>query len=479
MNNPMEESLDLIGPKIAVVGLGGAGGNAVDNMIRMGLKGVHYLVCNTDAQALSQSLCPESNRIRLGFNITKGLGAGSSPETGRRAAEESVAEIMQHLEGVHMLFITAGMGGGTGTGSCPVIGKAAREAGILTVGVVTKPFNFEGAQRMRSAERGIEEIKECVDTLLVIPNQNLFSVATETTTFAQAFAMADDVLYSGVRTFTDLMMRPGLVNLDFADISTVMKNMRGKAMMGTGEAFGPQRATEAAEKAIACLLLDDVSIRGANAVLINITGGSDLTLYEVDEAIGRVKEEVDAGQPSSRDGAHIIFGATYDSHMESLRVSVVATGIQQEVDFATEEVKPEEAGEYGQMGSRHSDFSFEAQHFSSFSLREDAKEFDGETEKVAPAPKKRSFFERLVGRKPAEPQNYQAPVATPEPSSSEADSVSYDTPTTKPALKNPTDYAERPERSEKELGKKDFSSSDDLQIPAFLRQNRNGKPYKK
>lgn len=320
---------NILGPKIAVVGVGGAGSNAVDNMIRAGLTGVTFLVCNTDAQALNQSLCPENQRLRLGFGVTQGLGAGSSPDVGRAAGEESIDEIIAHLKGIHMIFVTAGMGGGTGTGASPVICKAAREQGILTVGVVTKPFHFEGTQRMRVAERGIETIRECVDTLLVIPNQNLFRLATQNTTFIQAFAMADEVLNSGVRTFTDLMLKPGLVNCDFADICTVMRNMKGKAMMGTGEATGEQRATEAAEKAIGCLLLDDVSIHGAKAVLINITGGLDLTLYDVDEAIGRIKQELEDKEMPGREPTHIIFGATFDKDMSDvLRVSVVATGIE-------------------------------------------------------------------------------------------------------------------------------------------------------
>lgn len=324
--NPKE---NILGPRIAVVGVGGAGSNAVDNMIRAGLTGVTFLVCNTDAQALNQSLCPESQRLRLGFGVTQGLGAGSCPEVGRAAGEESIEEIIAHLKGIHMIFVTAGMGGGTGTGASPVICKAAREQGILTVGVVTKPFHFEGTQRMRVAERGIETIRECVDTLLVIPNQNLFRLATQNTTFIQAFMMADEVLNSGVRTFTDLMLKPGLVNCDFADICTVMRNMKGKAMMGTGEAKGEQRATEAAEKAIGCLLLDDVSIHGAKAVLINITGGMDLTLYDVDEAIGRIKQELEDKEIPGREPTHIIFGATFDKDMSDvLRVSVVATGIE-------------------------------------------------------------------------------------------------------------------------------------------------------
>jgi cell division protein FtsZ len=319
-------------PRLTVLAVGGAGGNALDNMIRSGLDGVDFIACNTDAQALGKSLA--KTRIQLGLKVTQGLGAGSRPEMGRSAAEESLDEVMSHLKTTNMLFITAGMGGGTGTGGAPVLAKAAREAGILTVGVVTKPFQFEGAHRARSADRGIEEMHQCVDTLLVIPNQNLFRLANEHTTFADAFAMADDVLYSGVRTFTDLMIKHGLINLDFADICSVMREMMGKAMMGTGQAMGERRAIEAAEQAISCPLLDnDVSMRGARAVLINISGGLDMTLFEVDEAANRIREEVDAN-------ANIIFGATFDESVEGLRVSVVATGIDAK-DGANAPVSPE------------------------------------------------------------------------------------------------------------------------------------------
>jgi cell division protein FtsZ len=313
-------SKETTGPRLTVVGIGGAGENAVNNMIRSGLEGVKFLACNTDEQALQQSLA--DMRIQLGPKITQGLGAGSRPDIGRAAAEESLDEIMGLLRGTNMVFITAGMGGGTGTGAAPLIAKALREAGILTIGVVTKPFHFEGGHRMRTAEQGIEEMNECVDTLLVIPNQNLFRLSTENTTFSDAFAMADDVLYSGVRTFTDLMTKHGLINLDYADICAVMRDIRGKAMMGTGQATGERRAIDAAEQAISCPLLDDdVVMRGARAVLINVTGGLDMTLFEVDEAANRIRDEVDPA-------ANIIFGATFDESLEGeLRVSVVATGI--------------------------------------------------------------------------------------------------------------------------------------------------------
>ena len=305
-------------PRITVIGVGGAGGNAVNNMIRSNLVGCDFIVTNTDAQAMKQSLC--ERRIQLGTGVTRGLGAGSRPDVGRIAAEEALEEIMEALGGANMVFITAGMGGGTGTGAAPVIARAAREAGILTVGVVTKPFQFEGGQRMRIAESGILELQKYVDTLIIIPNQTLFRVANEKTTFADAFKMADDVLYSGVRGVTDLMVMPGLINLDFADIRAIMGEM-GKAMMGTGEAEGDRRSIDAAEAAISNPLLDDVSMKGARGVLINITGGADMTLFEVDEAANRIREEVDPE-------ANIIFGSTFDDSLEGrIRISVVATGI--------------------------------------------------------------------------------------------------------------------------------------------------------
>ncbi|MYE01147.1 MAG: cell division protein FtsZ [Alphaproteobacteria bacterium] len=316
-------------PRITVIGVGGAGGNAVNNMIRSDLQGVEFLVANTDAQALGLSDAP--NRIRLGANLTTGLGAGAEPDIGRAAAEEALDEVMAEIEGCHMLFITAGMGGGTGTGAAPVIARAARERGVLTVGVVTKPFNFEGTRRMRAAENGIEELAKFVDTLIVIPNQNLFQVADPRTTLAEAFQMADEVLQSGVRGVTDLMIKPGLVNLDFADIRSVMREM-GKAMMGTGEAEGETRAMDAAEAAIDNPLLDDTSMRGAQAVLINITGGFDMGLLEVDEAANRIRREVD-------DNANIVFGSTLDESMNNkMRVSVVATGIDSELRRVTDPV---------------------------------------------------------------------------------------------------------------------------------------------
>ena len=306
-------------PKIAVVGVGGGGGNAINNMITQKLEGVEFIAANTDAQALTTSKA--SRIIQLGISTTEGLGAGSLPEIGQAAAEETIGEIMDHLAGMHMCFVTAGMGGGTGTGAAPIIAHAARQAGILTVAVVTKPFVFEGTRRMQSAEQGIERLRECADTVIVIPNQNLFRVADAKTTFADAFAMADRVLYSGVGCITDLIVKEGLINLDFADVRTVMRDM-GRAMMGTGEATGEGRAKAAAELAIANPLLDEASMGGARGVLVSISGGSDMTLFEVDEAATRIREEVDAD-------ADIIVGAIFDEALAGkFRVSMVATGLR-------------------------------------------------------------------------------------------------------------------------------------------------------
>ncbi len=305
-------------PRILVFGVGGAGGNAVNNMIDKQLEGAEFVVANTDAQALQQAQA--SRKIQMGTQVTEGLGAGAKPAVGAAAAEESIEEIVDHLAGSHMCFITAGMGGGTGTGGAPIIAQAAREMGILTVGVVTKPFHFEGTKRMRQADEGIAELQQHVDTLIIIPNQNLFRLANEKTTFTEAFMMADDVLYQGVKGVTDLMVRPGLINLDFADVRSVMDEM-GKAMMGTGEADGETRAVDAAERAIANPLLDEISLKGAKGVLINVTGGNDMTLFELDEAASRIRKEVD-------EDANIIVGSTLDPALDGvLRVSVVATGI--------------------------------------------------------------------------------------------------------------------------------------------------------
>jgi cell division protein FtsZ len=329
LNLMMTSQQDELKPRITVFGVGGAGGNAVNNMIDKQLEGVEFVVANTDAQALKHSRAHA--RIQMGLKVTEGLGAGARPQVGAAAAEETIEEIVDHLAGAHMCFITAGMGGGTGTGAAPIIAQAARELGVLTVGVVTKPFQFEGAKRMRQAEDGIEALQKVVDTLIIIPNQNLFRLANERTTFTEAFALADDVLYQGVKGVTDLMVRPGLINLDFADVRAVMDEM-GKAMMGTGEATGEDRAVQAAEKAIANPLLDEISLNGAKGVLINITGGYDLTLFELDEAANIIREKVDPE-------ANIIVGSTLDESMEgALRVSVVATGI--DVSKATKAEAP-------------------------------------------------------------------------------------------------------------------------------------------
>jgi len=326
INLHIPTKIEHLRPTITVIGVGGAGGNAVNNMIASNLEGVNFVVANTDAQALDHSLTERT--IQLGAGITKGLGAGANPNVGREAAEEARDEIAAYIEGSNMVFITAGMGGGTGTGAASVVARIAKEKGILTVAVVTKPFQFEGKHRMCLAEDGLKELQEYVDTLIVIPNQNLFRIANERTTFADAFKMADEVLHSGVRGVTDLMVKPGLINLDFSDIRTVMREM-GKAMMGTGESSGERKAIEASEAAISNPLLDDVSLKGARALLINVTGGYDMTLFEVDEALNRVRDEVDPD-------ANIIFGSTFSDTMEGkMRVSVVATGIDSQLNSAS------------------------------------------------------------------------------------------------------------------------------------------------
>jgi cell division protein FtsZ len=323
MNIATRPAISEMRPKITVIGVGGGGGNAVNNMIAEGLQGAEFIVANTDAQALAMSKA--SRLIQLGAHVTEGLGAGSLPDIGRAAAEESIDEIMDHLAGTHMCFVTAGMGGGTGTGAAPIIAQAARSAGILTVAVVTKPFVFEGKRRMQAADEGIDRLRESADTVIVIPNQNLFRVADAKTTFADAFAMADRVLYSGVGCITDLIVKEGLINLDFADVKSVMRDM-GRAMMGTGEATGEGRAKRAAEAAIANPLLDEASMIGAKGVLVSISGGMDMTLFEVDEAATRIREEVD-------DDADIIVGAIFDGALAgTFRVSVVATGLRQALE---------------------------------------------------------------------------------------------------------------------------------------------------
>ncbi|SLK05335.1 cell division protein FtsZ [Novosphingobium mathurense] len=328
-------AIDELRPRIVVIGVGGAGGNAIANMIEAQIEGVDFVVANTDAQALNNSIA--ETRVQLGPDITQGLGAGSRPEVGRAAAEETLEEIDRLLDGVHMVFIAAGMGGGTGTGAAPIIAQAAREKGVLTVGVVTKPFMFEGTRRMRSAEAGIEELQKHVDTLIVIPNQNLFLVAKAETTFKEAFSLADEVLQQGVRSITDLMVMPGLINLDFADVRSVMGEM-GKAMMGTGEGEGPNRALEAAEQAIANPLLDGVSMQGAKGVIISIIGGDDMKLLEVDEAANHIRELVDPD-------ANIIWGSAFNPDLQGkIRVSVVATGIEQTAEQAEVASRPMSLG---------------------------------------------------------------------------------------------------------------------------------------
>jgi cell division protein FtsZ len=328
MNEKARPEISEMRPKITVIGVGGGGGNAVNNMIAEDLQGAEFVVANTDAQALTMSRA--DRLIQLGAHVTQGLGAGSLPDVGRAAAEESIDEIMDHLSGTHMCFVTAGMGGGTGTGAAPVIAHAARQAGILTVAVVTKPFTFEGKRRMQAAEEGIELLRQAADTVIVIPNQNLFRVADAKTTFADAFVMADRVLYSGVGCITDLIVKEGLINLDFADVKSVMRDM-GRAMMGTGEATGDERAKKAAEAAIANPLLDEASMMGARGVLVSISGGADMTLFEVDEAATRIREEVD-------DDADIIVGAIFDKSLAGkFRVSVVATGLRPELAIARQQ----------------------------------------------------------------------------------------------------------------------------------------------
>ncbi|MAP24868.1 MAG: cell division protein FtsZ [Rickettsiales bacterium] len=476
--------IDNTKPRITVIGVGGAGGNAVNNMIRANLEGVDFLVCNTDAQALRESLAEK--KIQIGNDTTQGLGAGSKPDMGRLSAEEDIEEVMKQIKGSHMLFVTAGMGGGTGTGAAPVIAKAAREMGVLTIGVVTKPFNFEGIHRMKTAEKGIEEIQNCVDTLIVIPNQNLFRLATDTTTFADAFNMADNVLHSGVRGVTDLMIMPGLINLDFADVKTVMSEM-GKAMMGTGEAENENRAIEAAEAAIANPLLDEVSMRGAKGVLINITGGLDMTLFEVDEAANRIREEVD-------ESANIIFGSTFDEKMSGrMRVSVVATGI---------DAKPAIKKTFGEQMSFLKTPSDQERNISASSMEANsqpeiapyelggvdaiptqaqeglnegvAEKPEGFRSQVADdeklpethSPKKKSFLERWgLGKKRSTQEEKvmtREDVVRPQPGVNSSHQPMQNMPSEQAPYENMFD---QPQGSEKK-------EQDDLDIPAFLRAKK-------
>ena len=481
-------------PRITVIGVGGAGGNAVNNMIRSDLQGVEFVVANTDAQALGLSDAP--NRIRLGTSLTNGLGAGAEPDIGRAAAEEALDEVMAEIDGCHMLFITAGMGGGTGTGAAPVIARAARERGVLAVGVVTKPFNFEGMRRMRAAENGIEELAKFVDTLIVIPNQNLFQVSDPRTTLAEAFQMADEVLQSGVRGVTDLMIKPGLVNLDFADIRSVMREM-GKAMMGTGEAEGEDRAIEAAEAAIDNPLLDDTSMQGAQAVLINITGGFDMGLMEVDEAAQRIKREVD-------ENANIVFGSTLDESMNGrMRVSVVATGIDSEIRRTTDpdvpnvgtarptaEEEPLEVSEEttGNAAAAEADGMEVAQEIEAAAPEQpedgagDAPEADGEGSEAAPAQKtvfgNKAAFEPAGAAAPRRTQLFGAQPAAAKP----------ETPAPAPRRRFfglPGILGRNAEEEAKEASVLDMSigsggavpapeeDEEQLNIPAFLKQQAN------
>jgi cell division protein FtsZ len=412
-------------PRITVFGVGGAGGNAVNNMITAGLQGVDFVVANTDAQALTMSKAERI--IQMGTQVTQGLGAGSQPDVGSAAAQEVLDEIRDHLTGANMVFVTAGMGGGTGTGAAPVIAKTAREMGILTVGVVTKPFHFEGGRRMRTAEAGIAELHKVVDTLLIIPNQNLFRVANEKTTFADAFAMADQVLYSGVACITDLMVKEGLINLDFADVRAVMREM-GKAMMGTGEASGDKRALTAAEAAIANPLIDDSSMKGARGLLISITGGRDLTLFEVDEAATRIREEVDQD-------ANIIVGATFDENLDGIiRVSVVATGIEQanilrnSAPSAAPAAQPVTAAV---PENRLADLTARLRADNA-RLAERASKLEGQGPAPAPAPRTASNIERAALAAIA------AAVAPEAPSAAPVQSASYGDVTVRPIAQKPS-----------------------------------------
>ncbi len=430
LSMPGQEELK---PRITVFGVGGAGGNAVNNMIEQALEGVEFVVANTDAQALQQSR--SDSRIQMGVKVTEGLGAGARATVGAAAAEESIEQIVDHLAGAHMCFITAGMGGGTGTGAAPIIAQAARELGVLTVGVVTKPFQFEGGKRMKQADEGIEALQKVVDTLIIIPNQNLFRLANENTTFTEAFALADDVLYQGVKGVTDLMVRPGLINLDFADVRAVMDEM-GKAMMGTGEAEGQDRAVQAAEKAIANPLLDEISLEGARGVLINITGGYDLTLFELDEAANKIREKVDPE-------ANIIVGSTLDTGMEGkMRVSVVATGI-------------DAAAKTSDIPVPRRPMSAPLTQHVSAEIHEDAPAPEIAAREEAPAPAvaaqaapEPTLFDETVSEEPApaaEPDYFDAPAAA---AASEADlSPSGYQPRPQVEVDAPTDAFVAPQRA--------------------------------
>ena len=478
INFQLPQSVELK-PRIVVIGVGGAGGNAVNNMIAAGLDGVDFVVANTDAQALALSRA--DRKVQLGGGITQGLGAGMRPEIGEQSAEESLDEILEHLDGAHMLFVAAGMGGGTGTGAAPVIARAARERGILTVGIVTKPFQFEGSRRMKLAEQGIENLYSAVDTMITIPNQNLFRVATEQTTMSDAFSMADEVLHSGVRGVTDLMVVPGLINLEFNDVRTVMDEM-GKAMMGTGEATGDRRAVEAAESAINNPLLDDVSLKGAKGVLINITGGRDLTLYEVDEAAQLIRNQVD-------ENANIIVGSALDNDLDGIvRVSVVATGVDAvarpeaaPAPFTARETPKAEVSKVVELGVHEraqEAAAAEAEARKTF----EAYDFDREEEAVAvnapppyTAPKPYPPRIQPEGQVEAAPQaRVPAPAPIPEaaPASPARSPFGFfgRRKTAAPAPAPRPSVQSRPAPSGDLFGS---NSDDELEIPSFLRrQNR-------
>lgn len=438
----LPEDIDMK-PKITVFGVGGAGGNAISNMIASNLEGVEFWVANTDAQALGNALT--HNRLQLGMKATKGLGAGSHPEMGKQSAEESLQEVMSVLDNTNMVFITAGMGGGTGTGAAPIIAKAAKDRGILTVGVVTKPFHFEGARRMKVAELGLEELNKYVDTLIVIPNQNLFRLANENTTFADAFKMADNVLHSGVRGITDLITMPGLINLDFADIRTVMSEM-GKAMMGTGEADGENRAVLAAEAAISNPLLDNTSMKGARGVLINITGGSDMTLFQVDAAANRIREEVDPN-------ANIIFGSAFNPDLDGkIRVSVVATGIEARTQGLS--TKSQEKAQDAKAAEPASNLV----SLTTFKPDLAAEEVEGEGDEQPTG---------FVPTKPLEPMFYQASLEslTPADEDPNATEESQQDEEESAVLLTLDDAANNDNTVEQSKEKEDF-----FDIPAFIRK---------
>ena len=457
----LPSNMDMI-VKIGVFGVGGAGNNAVNNMITSNLEGVDFWAANTDAQALDHALT--SNRIQLGATSTKGLGAGSHPEVGKGAAEESMSELLSAMENLNMVFITAGMGGGTGTGAAPVIAKAAKEKNILTVGVVTKPFHFEGMRRMKVAELGLEEMQKYVDTLIVIPNQNLFRIANEKTTFADAFKMADNVLHSGVRGITDLITMPGLINLDFADIRTVMSEM-GKAMMGTGEADGENRAIKAAENAISNPLLDNSSMKGAKGVLINITGGADMTLFEVDEAANRIREEVDGE-------ANIIFGSAFNADLEGkIRVSVVATGIDSE--HFIKRTKPDVSYQ------KPENIITRPQAIDTTTYANDSVTESEEQQQVSNA---------FIAPKPAEPEEYEFQNLVNDQEEDSEDNTSFEH-TQQPAAEALTDKTKEAKpfslfskvtssfahknTSNDDKSQKQPSKEDLFDIPAFLRRKGN------